>query len=765
MGMGAEVFVSYSSQDRDRVIPVVEYLRSLGISVWVDEGNIHAADLWSEQIVQAIAGCQVMVVMLSGNSTDSHNVVKEAMLASEQKKALLPVYLESAEIPARLQYQLAGIQHLELYGQGEEQVLSDLVTGLKKRGVLGGGDEVVATRSMSIKRHEKPKSTAVSAQPSGSLAKPIAWALALCVLILLGLLLSKRPPAHTMDSMEVKQTSGVGRIHLKISIPEEYPMAKPTDMPFGVAWRMLAISPNGKHLTYVCMHENERHLCLRSLSDDTFQLLKGSNGAVHPFFSPDENWVGFLSEKKIKKIEISSGLLAEVCDAKNPYAGATWGDEGKIYFGDSEGSQFLKVDENGGEPEFVSKVILNAFSPSVVSNGKGVVLSSPGINVDRAPFSVYFVPSTGDNPLKLLDGRAPSWFGGKHLITVDDNQLRLTEFDIETFKPLGETKTILNSKIRNDRDSAQYSISQNNILAFIEGNSKPELNLSLLDPTKKESVSLSERRQQYGQFSVSPSGEKVAVEIVDNQIYSINIFDIKRGRFSSFLNSKHNYAPFWGVDGEKLYYTSNRTDLSEFGLYVYDFEKQKEEEIILDGETMGRLHVSSVSMDGNMILCFGEQKGTRSGELYYVDFSQRKQYQLTENRLQEWGGVFSPDEKWLAYTSEKDMEGSFAIYLNRFPEMNQEIRISTGGGEEPKWLPDGSGVYYRNGSLWLKVALDLEGEPEIGEPELFFEGDYVNVWGPSHDIFPDGRILLLKGEEWVPPTEIDVIINALDLEP
>ncbi|SVC16786.1 uncharacterized protein METZ01_LOCUS269640, partial [marine metagenome] len=361
--MGAEVFVSYSSQDRDRVIPVVEYLRNSGISVWVDEGNIHAADLWSEQIVQAIAGCQVMVVMLSGNSTDSHNVVKEAMLASEQKKALLPVYLESAEIPARLQYQLAGIQHLELYGQGEEQVLSDLVTGLKKRGVLGGGDEVVATRSMSIKRHEKPKSTAVSAQPSGSLAKPIAWVLALCVLILLGLLLSKTPPAHTMDSTEVKQTSGVGRIHLKISIPEEYPMAKPTDMPFGVAWRMLAISPNGKHLAYVCMHEKERHLCLRSLSDDTFQLLKGSNGAVLPFFSPDEKWLGFLTEKKVKKIEISSGLLAEVCDANNPYAGATWSDEGKIYFGDSEGKKFLKVDENGGEPEFVSKVILTAFSP------------------------------------------------------------------------------------------------------------------------------------------------------------------------------------------------------------------------------------------------------------------------------------------------------------------------------------------------------------------------------------------------------------------
>ena len=42
----------------------------------------------------------------------------------------------------------------------------------------------------------------------------------------------------------------------------------------------------------------------------------------------------------------------------------------------------------------------------------------------------------------------PSWFGEKHLITLEDNQLRLTEFNIEPFKPLGKTKTIVNSKIR-----------------------------------------------------------------------------------------------------------------------------------------------------------------------------------------------------------------------------------------------------------------------------------------------------------------------------
>ena len=81
--MSTEVFVSYSSQDYERVMPLVDRLRSAGITSWVDEGNIDAATLWSESIVEAIAECQVLIMMVSTHSTDSHNVVKEVMIASE----------------------------------------------------------------------------------------------------------------------------------------------------------------------------------------------------------------------------------------------------------------------------------------------------------------------------------------------------------------------------------------------------------------------------------------------------------------------------------------------------------------------------------------------------------------------------------------------------------------------------------------------------------------------------------------------------------
>ena len=212
------------------------------------------------------------------------------MLVSEQKEGAAAGLPRTGDIPAKLQYQLAGIQHLELYGQNEQQVLEDLAKGLAKRGVSREG-EAAATQSTTVKRHERPRPKHATLTQPNNLARPIAWALAVCVVALLGLLLFKTPTTESPTAVVQNQSPELGRVHLKIPIPEEYPMAKPTDMPFGVAMRMLAISPNGKHLAYVCMREKERHLCLRSLSDDTFQLLKAPTGRFFRFsVRTDNGW-------------------------------------------------------------------------------------------------------------------------------------------------------------------------------------------------------------------------------------------------------------------------------------------------------------------------------------------------------------------------------------------------------------------------------------------------------------------------------------------
>ena len=87
-------------------------------------------------------------------------------------------------------------------------------------------------------------------------------------------------------------------------------------------------------------------------------------------------------------------------------------------------------------------------------------------------------------------------------------------------------------------------------------------------------------------------------------------------------------------------------------------------------------NISDISEDGKRLLCFGSEIGSGLNELYVVDVFDGKKLKLTNNQITEWGGVLSKDEKWIAYTSEKDMEGSYAIYINSFPEMDRETRIS-----------------------------------------------------------------------------------------
>ena len=110
----ADIFISYSSKDREKAEQLTELLSSAGLSVWIDQSGIDAATSWSSEIVDAIDNCKALVVLLSPNSVISVNVVKEVSLAAEQKKKILPLDLEPIELPREFRYHLAGIQRTSM---------------------------------------------------------------------------------------------------------------------------------------------------------------------------------------------------------------------------------------------------------------------------------------------------------------------------------------------------------------------------------------------------------------------------------------------------------------------------------------------------------------------------------------------------------------------------------------------------------------------------------------------------------------------------
>jgi TolB-like protein len=145
----SDIFISYSRKDSEPALRLASFLQDCGHSVWMDQSDIHAAALWSSEIVRAISGCGAFILLLSPNSVDSKNVVRELALASEKGKHILPVKLERVAIPEAMEYQLAGIQSLPF---GEDEAL---LHALNRLGLMNASDVPSAKLLNGSKRLKK----------------------------------------------------------------------------------------------------------------------------------------------------------------------------------------------------------------------------------------------------------------------------------------------------------------------------------------------------------------------------------------------------------------------------------------------------------------------------------------------------------------------------------------------------------------------------------------------------------------------------------
>lgn len=145
----SHVFVSYSRKDSETVDQIVARLEAENFTVWIDREEIRGGELWRKAIVEAVDKAYAFVLMLSPFSVESDNVRKEVDLAEGAGKALVPILLAPAQLPAELRYQLAGIQWIEYYGNPEEK-FSELVKVLRVFEQELGASQLPASREVEF---------------------------------------------------------------------------------------------------------------------------------------------------------------------------------------------------------------------------------------------------------------------------------------------------------------------------------------------------------------------------------------------------------------------------------------------------------------------------------------------------------------------------------------------------------------------------------------------------------------------------------------
>jgi Tol biopolymer transport system component len=136
---------------------------------------------------------------------------------------------------------------------------------------------------------------------------------------------------------------------------------------------------------------------------------------------------------------------------------------------------------------------------------------------------------------------------------------------------------------------------------------------------------------------------------------------------------------------------------------------------------------------------------------------------FVQSKFTEMAGVFSPDDRWMAYMSNES--GRFEIYVRDFPSKTGRWLVSVDGGTEPVWSRRGDELFFRQGARMIGVAFAAgpDGQPRIGQPTSLFEGAFQQNTSSGQANFDVGNpprdFLMIQDAERSAAPRMTVVLN------
>ena len=248
-----------------------------------------------------------------------------------------------------------------------------------------------------------------------------------------------------------------------------------------------AISPNGQFLAMVAIRGSQTQLWVRRLDSRDAQPLAGTEGAANPFWSPDSRYIGFFGGGKLKKADVSGGVVNDICPAGSYNMGGTWSTQGVILFSVLPG-KLLRVADTGGTPEPVEAIDLakDAFGqlwPSFLPDGKHFLYvewryHGPGVT-DNA---VWIGSLDGEKPRRLPLTFTNAEFSNGYLLFNREGELLAQRFDLDNLELKGRAHPVAHN-VQYDTffDDAAFTVSRNGILVFAPTGTGVNSELTWLD--------------------------------------------------------------------------------------------------------------------------------------------------------------------------------------------------------------------------------------------------------------------------------------------
>ncbi|MBK5294619.1 MAG: PD40 domain-containing protein, partial [Acidobacteriia bacterium] len=526
------------------------------------------------------------------------------------------------------------------------------------------------------------------------------------------------------------------------------------------------LSPDGTRLAFASAGADGRnHLYTRRLNQPKAVQLAGTAGVSSPCFSPDGLWIAFVADGKLKKVQVEGGAAMTLCEAANT-VGIAWGEDGNLIAALDIRSGLSLIPSAGGPPKPFTTLTQGELThrwPQILPGGKAVLfISSARGSYDEAVIEVVSVPD--GRRKKLHQGASWSrYVPSGHLLYLYKNTLFAMPFDLGRLEPTGAASPVVEEVAsRGISGAALFDVSPEGTAVYQGGGAEDNLvTIQWMDQAGKTEP-LQAKPGLYFLPRFSPDGKRIALILTQGGDTDVWAYDWQRDTMTRLTFDPGSESfPVWTPDGTHLFYRNSSGSIS----WVRSDGATKPVELIIASKE--RQIPYSIAPDGKH-LAF-----TQAGDIWTVPLeggsgqprAGKPEAFLKTTFLEEYP-AFSPDGKWLAYSSNET--GGREIFVRAFPDSGGKWMISNNGGTTAVWSRSGRDLYYRTLDSRLMVApYSVNGGSFVhGKPRLLSEKRFTGApqFG-NFDQHPDGkRFAVLMGTDVAekPRSQVTFLFNFLD---
>lgn len=753
----SQIFLSYSSLDRERVLTLVKALQDDGYTVWWDR-EIRPGPSFDREIEREIGEAGCIVVVWSESSVESEWVRAEVEEGA-RRGLLVPVLIDDVLPPlAHRRRQAANLMDWDGERDGE---YAKLIAGIEatlagENPVREPGDPIPAHVTPTPRRRRRAFGiTALAAVAVVALLVGIAGTYAFVHRDAQAL-----PPRHeTRFSFELPA-------NLTLTNHVAYP---------------IMITPDGRTIvlntTDITGKQGTRYFS-RPLDSLTAKPIEGVQS--HQMTGLGSLWRGPLGEwfiyndpiaKLYKKQRIEGGTPIPIASTNlgaTGIQGLDWAPNGDIVFANTANPALMLLKGGAGTAAPLTHPAEGMYDedPRFTPDGKAVLYDQRKKDTsvkDYAPQVMVLDIASGKSN-KLLEGEGARVTTSGHLLFERNHVIWASAFDRQSLTVYGKQTPMLEGLATGMN---AWVVSDNGTLAYV-----PAISGSQVD-TRMEWMSFDGKVEPVPSFqrnmlvpALSPDNRHMAVTVPGegNDEASIWVYAFDK-QIASRLTFNDDLAvqPAWSPDGKEITYTEGQA-FPNFDIMIRRADGTGEARQITKGA--GAVY-PEFTPDGKAIVF---SNCAKQCDLAMVSLDEGKAGKATVKVLfktdfNERAAKVSPDGRWIAYSS--DASGQEEIFVRPWPNVSEgRWQVSNNGGGAPMWSSDGARLYYVQpvSNELMSVTIDGGKQFSAGRPTRVADFSGYDWQGPggganfaiSND---EKRVLAMKS---TPNNKIVVVLNWLE---